>query len=63
MDIIWMIWDVFLVEAKKRSSLIQKIVYSTLKLFTLLMIAALNIRGTTLKKFAPMHAFAFFTTK
>jgi hypothetical protein len=35
MDIIWMIWDIFLVEAKKRTSLIQKIVNSTLNLFTL----------------------------
>ena len=35
MDIIWMIWDIFLNESKKRSSMIDKIMKSLLKLFTL----------------------------
>jgi len=35
MDIVWMIWDIFIEESLKRSSLIQKIVKSTLQLFTL----------------------------
>jgi hypothetical protein len=35
MDIIWIIWDVFLAEAKKRSTLIQRIVNSALHIFCL----------------------------
>ena len=35
MDIIWIIWDVFLLESKKRSNLIQRIVQSALNLFCL----------------------------
>jgi hypothetical protein len=35
MDIVWLIWDIFLKESKKRVNLIQKIIDSTLKLFTL----------------------------
>ena len=35
MDIIWMIWDIFLLESKKRIPLIQKIINSVLKLFVL----------------------------
>ena len=35
MDIIWIIWDVFLAEAKKRSTLIQRMVNSALHIFCL----------------------------
>jgi hypothetical protein len=35
MDIIWIVWDVFLVEAEKRSKIIKKVVDSLLTLFTL----------------------------
>ena len=35
MDIIWLIWDVFLEEASKRSTLIQRIVNSALNIFCL----------------------------
>jgi len=35
MDIIWIIWDVFLEEASKRSTLIQRIVNSALNIFCL----------------------------
>ena len=35
MDIIWIVWDVFLNEAEKRSKIIQKIIRSLLTLFTL----------------------------
>jgi hypothetical protein len=35
MDLIWIIWDIFLQESLNRSSLIQKIINSVLKLFTL----------------------------
>ena len=35
MDIIWIIWDIFLTEAKKRSNLLQRIVTSALNLFCL----------------------------
>jgi hypothetical protein len=35
MDIIWLVWDLFLKEAEKRSKLIQKIVNALLTLFTL----------------------------
>jgi hypothetical protein len=35
MDVIWMIWDIFLQESKKRSPIIDKIMKSMLKLFTL----------------------------
>jgi hypothetical protein len=35
MDIIWIIWDIFLNEASKRSNLIQRIVNSTLNIFCL----------------------------
>lgn len=35
MDIIWIIWDVFLTEAKKRNELMQRIVHSALNLFCL----------------------------
>ena len=35
MDIIWIIWDIFLQEAQKQSSLIQRIVFSALNLFCL----------------------------
>jgi hypothetical protein len=35
MDIIWIVWDVFLKEANKRSKLIVKIVNALLSLFTL----------------------------
>ena len=35
MDIIWIIWDIFLKEAQKQSSLIQRIVLSALNLFCL----------------------------
>jgi len=35
MDIIWIIWDIFLVESKKRSTLIQRIVNSALNIFCL----------------------------
>jgi hypothetical protein len=34
-DIIWIIWDVFLYEAKKRNKILQKIVNSLLNVFTL----------------------------
>ena len=35
MEIIWMIWDIFLMESKKRSKLFQKIINALLTLFTL----------------------------
>jgi hypothetical protein len=35
MDIIWIIWDIFLVEAKKRNNLVQRIIYSALNIFCL----------------------------
>ena len=35
MDIIWIIWDIFLTETKKRSNLIQRIVNSALNIFCL----------------------------
>jgi hypothetical protein len=35
MDIVWIIWDIFLNESLKRSNLIQKIVSSGLKIFSL----------------------------
>jgi len=35
MDIIWIIWDIFLAESKKRSNLIQRIVQSALNIFCL----------------------------
>jgi hypothetical protein len=35
MDIIWIIWDIFLTESKKQSNLIQRIVISALNLFCL----------------------------
>ena len=35
MDIIWIIWDIFINESEKRNNLIQKIVKSALQLFTL----------------------------
>ena len=35
MDIIWIIWDIFLEEAEKRSTLIQRIVNSALNIFCL----------------------------
>lgn len=35
LDIIWIIWDIFLHESLKRNSLVQKIVQSALTLFTL----------------------------
>jgi hypothetical protein len=35
MDIVWIIWDIFLSEAKKRSNLVQRIVNSALNIFSL----------------------------
>ena len=35
MEIIWMIWDIFLMESKKRSKIFQKIINALLTLFTL----------------------------
>jgi hypothetical protein len=35
MDIIWIVWDVFLSESEKRSKIVQKIIRSLLTLFTL----------------------------
>ena len=35
MDIIWIVWDIFLEESKKRSNLIQRIVNSALNIFCL----------------------------
>jgi hypothetical protein len=35
MDLIWIVWDIFLQESLKRSNLIQKIINSSLQLFTL----------------------------
>ena len=35
MDIIWIIWDIFLSEAKKRNTLVQRIVNSALNIFCL----------------------------
>lgn len=35
MDIIWIIWDIFLTESKKQSNLVQRIVISALNLFCL----------------------------
>jgi hypothetical protein len=35
MDIIWIIWDIFLQEANKRSSFVQRIVNSALTIFCL----------------------------
>lgn len=35
MDVIWMIWDIFLQESKKRSPIVDKVMKSVLKLFTL----------------------------
>jgi hypothetical protein len=35
MDIIWIVWDIFLKESERRSKILQKIIKSLLKLFTL----------------------------
>ena len=35
MDIVWIIWDIFLNEAKKRSTLVQRIINSTFNIFCL----------------------------
>jgi hypothetical protein len=35
MDIVWIIWDIFVTESKKRSSLVQRIVNSALNIFCL----------------------------
>ena len=35
MDIVWIIWDIFLTEASKRSNLAQRIIHSALNLFCL----------------------------
>jgi hypothetical protein len=35
MDIIWIVWDIFIEESKKRSNLIQRIVNSALNIFCL----------------------------
>ena len=35
MDIIWIVWDIFLAEAKKKSTLVQRIVNSALNIFCL----------------------------
>jgi len=35
MDIVWIIWDIFLIEASKRTNLVQKIVNSALNIFSL----------------------------
>jgi hypothetical protein len=35
MDIIWLIWDIFLQEARKRSTFVQRIVNSALTIFCL----------------------------
>jgi len=35
MDIIWIVWDIFLTEALKRDKLVNKVVHSLLSLFTL----------------------------
>ena len=35
MDIIWIIWDIFITEAKRRNSLVQRIVNSALNIFCL----------------------------
>jgi hypothetical protein len=35
MDIIWIIWNIFLVESQKRNSLVQRIVNSALNIFSL----------------------------
>jgi len=35
MDVIWIIWDIFLINAKKKDKIIQKIINSLLSLFTL----------------------------
>jgi hypothetical protein len=35
MDIVWIIWDIFLTESKKRSNLVQRIINSALSIFCL----------------------------
>ncbi len=35
MDIVWIIWDIFLLEAKKRNTLVQRIINSALNIFCL----------------------------
>jgi len=35
MDIVWIIWDIFLTEASKRSTIVQRIVNSALEIFSL----------------------------
>jgi hypothetical protein len=35
MDIVWLIWDIFLIEAQKRNTLVQRIVNSALNIFCL----------------------------
>jgi hypothetical protein len=35
MDIIWIVWDIFLIEANKRGKFIKKVIDSLLSLFTL----------------------------
>jgi hypothetical protein len=35
MDIVWIIWDIFLIEASKRNNLVQRIINSALNLFCL----------------------------
>ena len=35
MDIVWIIWDIFLTESKKRSNLVQRIINSALNIFCL----------------------------
>lgn len=35
MDVIWIIWDIFLIESRKRSNLVQRIINSALNIFCL----------------------------
>ena len=35
MDIVWIVWDIFLTESKKRSNLVQRIINSALNIFCL----------------------------
>jgi hypothetical protein len=52
MEIVWIIWDLFLIEASKRSKIISKIMNALLNLFTLKYTPACNKKRSNLLYFA-----------